>query len=516
MMHVVFKSSRSLTLELNNKDIYYAKKPFDVYVNGTLYLQQVKTNVFSLFNLNPKTIYEIKVDQYVYEAETDDETASLNVRDFGVKGDGVSDDTNFIQAAIFACPKGGVVTIPAGIYFVRPLFLKSFTTIDLQKGATLLGSTNRHDYPILPAQLIKDDKIVLELSSWEGVPQPTFASIITGIQVEHAKIIGEGIIDENAQNADWWVNHKVMRGGAYRPKGVFLSHCKHIGLQGVTVTNTPSWNLHPYFSSYIDFIDLKIISPKESPNTDGCDPESCDHVNVIGVDFSVGDDCIAIKSGKYDMGMKYRKPTSDMVVRNCHMAFGHGAVVLGSEMSGGIKNLTVSQCYFEKTDRGLRIKTRRGRGESAVIDGITFENIYMDHVLTPLVMNMYYYCDDDGKTEYVWSKEKHPVDQRTPFLGKFKFKDMICENVHVSAGFFYGLPEQTIKSIELENIKFTYAKDPIADIPAMMSFLDPMTKKGLQFRFVDHVSIKNVDIKGQDGDEILLENVISYHKDEIQ
>lgn len=136
----------------------------------------------------------------------------------------------------------------------------------------------------------------------------------------------------------------------------------------------------------------------------------------------------------------------------------------------------------------------------------------MDHVLTPLVMNMYYYCDDDGKTEYVWSKEKLPIDQRTPYLGEFKFKNMICDNVHVAAGFFYGLPERPIKSISLENIKFTYAINPVADIPAMMSFLDPMTKQGLQFRHVDSVSINNVDIKGQDGEEILIENVNSYSK----
>ena len=513
MMNVVFKSSRSITLELNNKDIYYAKEPFDVYVNNQLFLQQVKTNVFSLFNLDPQTLYEIKVHQSVVAVKTDDETASINVRDFGAKGDGLSDDTSNIQAAIFACPKGGTVEIPKGSYVVKPLFLKSHITIDLKKGATLLGSINRYDYPILPAQIKKDDEVILELSSWEGVPQPTFASIITGIEVENVKFIGEGIIDENAHNSDWWINHKVMRGGAYRPKGVFLSHCKHIGFQGITVTNTPSWNLHPYFSSYIDFIDMKIISPKDSPNTDGCNPESCDHVNVIGVDFSVGDDCIAIKSGKFDMGMKYRKPTSDMVVRNCHMAFGHGAVVLGSEMSGGIKNLTVTQCYFEKTDRGLRIKTRRGRGESAVIDGITFENIKMDHVLTPLVMNMYYYCDDDGKTEYVYSKEKWPVDHRTPYLGAFKFKNMVCNHVHVSAGFFYGLPEQPIQSIELENIKFTYADQAIKDVPAMMSFLDPMSKQGLQFRYVNDVSIKHVDIEGQDGEEVFIENVHSFHRE---
>ena len=127
------------------------------------------------------------------------------------------------------------------------------------------------------------------------------------------------------------------------------------------------------------------------------------------------------------------------------MAFGHGAVVLGSEISGGIKNISVTQCYFESTDRGLRIKTRRGRGKDSIIDEILFENIYMNNVLAPLTVNMFYFCDWDGKTEYVWSKEPLKLDERTPYIGRFKFKDIVCDNVHSAAGYFYGLPEQTIK-----------------------------------------------------------------------
>ena len=512
MFKVIYQSSRSMTIELNNQSIYYAPKPYDVWVNGMIVKTSVETNVFSLYHLKASTTYTITIDGYSVITKTLDESGSVNVRDFGALGDGIHDDTMAIQSAMLACPKDGVVHIPEGVYHIKPLFLKSRQTIELVKGATLLGNTNRNEYPILPARLNKSDGSVLELSSWEGVPQPTYASLITGILAEDVNIIGEGIIDENAQHSDWWINHKVMR-GAWRPKGVFLSNCKKIAMQGVTVTNTPSWNLHPYFSSYIDFIDMKLISPKDSPNTDGCDPESCDHVQVIGVDFSVGDDCIAIKSGKYEMGMTYRRPTSDMVVRNCMMAYGHGAVVLGSEMSGGIQNLSVSQCYFKETDRGLRIKTRRGRGESAIIDGITFENIYMKDVLTPLVMNMYYYCDDDGKTEYVWSKNQLPVDNRTPYLGKFKFKNIVCDDVHVAAGFFYGLPEQPIESIELENVTFNYAKQLKSGIPAMMSFLEPMSGEGLQFRYVNQVTLKHVKLNQIDKNKLVLENVLEFHEE---
>lgn len=513
MIKVIFQSSTSLTLELVNQDIYYSKDVFDVYIDNHLTLKDVKTNVFSLYGLSPNTSYSLQIGDDQIEVKTDLESELIDVRSFGAIGDGIKNDTKAIQKAIDSCKKNGRVLITDGIYYVSSLFLKSNITIELTKGTTLLGHIDRNEYPILPAQKIKADGTILELSSWEGIPAPTHASLITGIEVENVKIYGQGIVDENAQNSDWWIEPKVQRGGAWRPKGVFLSHCQHIGLQGITIANTPSWNLHPYFSSYIDFIDLKLISPKDSPNTDGCDPESCDHVNVIGLNFSVGDDCIAIKSGKFEMGMKYRKPTSDMVVRNCLMAYGHGAVVLGSEMSGGIKNLSVSQCYFKETDRGLRIKTRRGRGESAIIDGITFENIYMKDVLTPLVMNMYYYCDIDGKTEYVWSKEVCPVDERTPFLGRFEFKNIVCENVHVAAGFFYGLPEQPIRSIKLENVKFTYAKDPIKDIPAMMSFIEPMTMQGLQFRYVNEVILKNVELDQKLENPILLENVVKFKQE---
>jgi len=192
------------------------------------------------------------------------------------------------------------------------------------------------------------------------------------------------------------------------------------------------------------------------------------------------------------------------------MAYGHGAIVLGSEMSGGIRDLDVSQCLFEHTDRGLRIKTRRGRGNSAIIDGIKFKNILMDNVLTPLVMNMFYFCDIDGKTEYVYSKEKLPVDMRTPYLGRFSFEDIVCHNVHVAAGFFYGLPEQPIKSISLKNVSFDYQDTAEADVPAMMSYLDPMKKAGLIFRNVEEVHLENVTVSGAEGETVILEGVSEY------
>jgi polygalacturonase len=176
-------------------------------------------------------------------------------------------------------------------------------------------------------------------------------------------------------------------------------------------------------------------------------------------------------------------------------------------MSGGIKNINVTRCLFNQTDRGLRIKTRRGRGKDAVIDGILFENIKMTDVLTPLVVNMFYYCDPDGHTEYVYSKEKLPVDDRTPYLGSFTFKNIECQNVNVAAGTFYGLPEQPIKSIELENVSFGYAEDKVSGIPAMMEFLEPMSGRGLIFSNVETVSINNVNFSGLTNEQFECDNV---------
>ncbi|MCR5350004.1 MAG: glycoside hydrolase family 28 protein [Acholeplasmatales bacterium] len=511
----LFITSRSISIELENNDIFSTDK-YDLFVNDELYLENSVKNVVSIYGLFPNKEYSIKIKQndrcFEKTIKTLDESVSLNVLRFGAKGDGKTIDTNALQCAILACPDNGRVFIPKGNYYTGPLFLKSNITIELEKGAALIGDVDRNHYPILPGTIFtSNEKDEYNLGSWEGNPLDCFASILTGINVENVSIIGEGVVDGNANNSDWWVDVRTRR-IAWRPRGLFLNNCKNITLQGLTVQNTPSWNLHPYFSENLKFIDLQLINPKNSPNTDGCDPESCKNVDIIGVYFSVGDDCIAIKSGKIYMGRKHKKPSEKFNIRNCSMNFGHGAIVLGSEMSGGIKDIEVSQCLFNQTDRGLRIKTRRGRGKDAIIDGITFKNILMKDVLTPLVVNMFYYCDPDGHTEYVYSKEKLPVDDRTPYLGKFKFTDIDCENVNVAAGTFFGLPEQPIDSIDIENVSFHYSKDPKAGVPAMMDGLDPMKGKGLIFSYVNSVNIKNVSFDGLNDKEFELNEVNNFKK----
>jgi polygalacturonase len=182
-------------------------------------------------------------------------------------------------------------------------------------------------------------------------------------------------------------------------------------------------------------------------------------------------------------------------------------------MSGGVTNLTVSQCLFRGTDRGLRIKTRRGRGKDGIIDGIVFENIRMERVLTPLVINMFYFCDPDGKSDYAQSKTALPADDRTPYIGRFTFRNMECTDCEYAAGFFYGLPERPIDSVTIENVSFHMASDADGGLPAMMCDIEPHTRRGLVFNNVREVILSGVSFKGVDGDEVEANNV---ERQEIQ
>ena len=504
--HLLYVSSVSACFELENTSPYYAEDAFAVTVNGAPALQGVRTNVFSLFDLTPGTEYTVAIGEDELSFTTKTETSCLNVHDFGAVGDGVTDDTAAIQSAINLCPPGGRVMVTAGTYWVRPLVLKSHMTLELKKDAVLLADTCEEHYPILPGE-IHDAHTgkEIQVSSWEGNPFPCRQSFISAYHAEDIAIVGQGTIDGNAPKSTWWIDVKKRKIG--RPKLVFLNGCENVRFHGILGRNSACWNFHPFFSKNIYFYNIAVEAPKDSPNTDGTDPESCDDVRYIGVRFSVGDDAIAIKAGKMYMGMKYQTPATRHVVRNCLMEYAHGAMVLGSEMSGGVKDLTVSQCYFKHTDRGLRIKTRRGRGKYAVIDGVEFSNIRMDNVMTPLVMNMYYFCDPDGHEEIVWSKELHPVDDGTPYLGKFTFRDMECTDCEWAAGWFYGLPEQPIGEVNIENVSFTFKPDAEIGRPAMMDYVDPVRKLGLYFNQVKRVNLRNVTMSGQDGQRLITMNV---------
>ncbi len=510
MMEVLFVSARTAVVELREEGNYTTEEPYDIYLNDRFYGSSDRI-VCSLYDLQPDTEYTVrfykKAEEAVAVLHTKKEFVTLNVKQFGAYGDGIKDDTNAIQCAIAACPKDGRVLVPEGIYKVSCLFLKSDLRMELAEGAVLSAFTEREKFPVLPGRTESYDETgEYLLGSWEGNPLNCYAAIITGIDVSNIEITGQGTIDGNADNENWWKNPKCYT-GAWRPRLLFLNHCDHVVIQGINVQNSPSWNLHPYFSNRLRFIDLKIRNPKDSPNTDGLDPESCTDVEIVGVYFSVGDDCIAIKSGKIYMGEKYKTASMNLMIRHCSMRDGHGSVTIGSEMSGGVKNLTVRECEFIHTDRGLRIKTRRGRGEQAVIDGILFENIFMDHVKTPIVINEFYFCDPDGHSTYVQSKDYYAVDERTPYIGELVFSNLKCMNCHAAGAYLYGLPEQKIRKVAMEQVEIEFAEKPLSGRPAMMDDAKEVTCLGLFARNVETLELTEVRILGEQGEKYQITDV---------
>ena len=510
-LKLVINTARSAVVELTESGKYYTYKEYEIFVNGKKLMDSDRV-ITSIYDLKPDTDYEIYA---VYDGQvtntvrfhTDYEFVTLNVREFGAYGDGEHDDTNAIQCAIMACPKASRVLVPEGIYKVSSVFLKSDLTLELAEGAVLSAYTDREKFPILPGVIESyDESEEYNLGSWEGNPLDTFSAILCGINVENVVITGRGTIDGNTNFEDWWNNCKV-RNIAWRPRLFFINHCSNVTMHGITVQNAPSWTIHPYFSQHLKFIDVKIKNPANSHNTDGLDPESCTDVLVLGTYISVGDDCIAIKSGKIYMAQKYQVPTSDMTVRQCCMRDGHGAVTVGSEIAAGVKNVHITDCLFMNTDRGLRVKTRRGRGKLSVLDDISFENIDMDNVMTPFVVNSFYFCDPDGKTNYVGSREALPVDDRTPSIKRLTFKNITAKNCHVAGTYIYGLPESKIERLTFENIDFSYAQNPKPGVAAMMLGCDEAVKQGMIVNNVKELVLKNVNISGCDGEPIVAENV---------
>jgi len=512
---IIFITSRKITIELTGAGIFYTENPYEILLNGERIMESSRM-VQTVDGLCPHTDYQISLRQgdMVTEAlsfRTDYEYVTLDVKRFGARGDGEHDDTAAIQAAVSSCPARSRVLIPQGIYKVSSVFLKSDITIELAEGAVLSAYTDREKFAILPGMTeTEDGNKKYNLGTWEGEPVDMFSAIITGINVSNVVITGKGMIDGNAGYDNWWHEFRTIV-GACRPRMIFLNHCENIVLHGFTTQNSPAWNIHPYFSKNLRFIDLNILNPKISPNTDGMDPESCNGMEIVGTYFSVGDDCIAVKSGKLYMGSTYKEPSQNIEIRQCCMRDGHGCVTLGSEMGAGVRNLTVRDCLFINTDRGLRIKTRRGRGKDSVVEDVIFENIVMDQVLSPFVVNsLYWDCDPDGHTDYVGTKKALPVDERTPEIRKMVFRRIKATNTHVCGMFLYGLPEQKMGEIVMEDIDISYTDNPQAEFPAMMAGVEKVTKKGIYVNNVKRLIMNRVNIQGQDG---AAWNV--YHVDEF-
>lgn len=513
-IRAVFK--RSVTIELDNDAICYAPTSYSIYINGEE-RGHSDMNVATVEGLTPDTDYTITVktenEEHSESFHTEYESVLLDVRAFGAHGDGETEDTSYLQAAISACPDEGTVYVPAGRYLCRPLFLKSHMTLWLDEGAVILGDPDRMHYPLMPGLTpTTDQKDEYNLATWEGNPETAFASLISAVNADHIDIVGKGSINGNGDQGDWWQDPKKMR-IAWRPNTMFLNHCNYVRLQSIRVENSPSWTVHPYYTDHIGVYNITIWNPSDSPNTDGFDPESCDDVLILGTKISVGDDCIAIKSGKYYMSEKHHKIADHFTIRNSFLERGHGSVTVGSEAAGGVINVEVAQCIFDGTDRGLRVKTRRGRGPKALYDNVVFHDIIMKNVHMAFTFNMFYFCDPDGHTDYVQNQSFHPVDDRTPTIGTIRAENIVCTGADACMLVAYGLPESYIENIVLKNIKASFLpkseREPRQTI--MMDNFPKMTGRSIYARNVKRLSLENVEITGSDDAEPFLQDVTDYN-----
>lgn len=516
-LSLVRATTRSACFELDSNTCYLSPARYEVFLDGKSAIQEGKTNVFSLFSLEPAHRYHLEVvagdDRGVLDFETETESYFVDASRYGLAGDGVTDNTPFLQAALATCPPGGTVYVPAGTYRTQSLFLRSDTTLYLEKGCTLLGGTDRRSYPILPGVLpCADEEHEAYLGSWEGNPLDCFAGLINVIHARNVTITGEGCINANADQGDWYQTPKVRR-IAWRPRLFFTSNAENVTLHGLEVCNSYSWTIHPTYSRDVNILQLHIHNHADTPNTDGIDPESCCNVNIIGDYVHVGDDCIALKSGKLFLGTVMHTPCENVIIRNCCLSRGHGGLVIGSEMSGGVKNVTVTQCLMDHTDRGLRVKTRRGRGKNAVIDGLVFRNVEMRHVLTPFVINMFYFCDPDGKSDYVQSHDPLPLDDATPRLGSLTMENITATDAEYAGCWFSGLPEQPIDKVVMDHVRIHFAPKARSGQAAMMCGADAVSKLAIHAENVRQICLHHVRIEGYQGERLQFTNVQSFEED---
>ena len=358
-------------------------------------------------------------------------------RSYGAKADGRTKDTTAIQAAIDACAeqRGGVVRFNAGTFLTAPLLLKSNVTLQLDKGAILLGSADHQDYP-----------------PHEEFRLPDLQPLVSAINAENIAITGEGVIDGAGES--WWQeartikDHGILGTGHPRPKLILFDHCKHVRVEGITVQNSPMWQVVPYYSDDVVLRNLKILAPAHSPNTDAIDPFSSSHVVIDHVFSDVGDDNVAIKSGPIN-SMGPDAPSRDITITDCTFLHGHGLSV-GSEIAGGAQNIRAERIHFDGTDNGIRIKANRDRGND--VSHLVFRDIEMNNVKNALIISEYYPAILPPEQD-----EAKPVKRLTPH-----FHDITLENVTAvgseTAAAVVGLPESPITGVTLQNVKINAHK----------------------------------------------------------
>jgi polygalacturonase len=451
---------------------------------------------------------------------------TTSIVSFGAKGDGITLNTQSINKTIASVSQkgGGVVLIPSGLWLSGPIELKSNVNLHLKRDAILQFTDDFNQYKLVQG-------------NWEGQPAWRNQSPISGVNLENIAITGTGIIDGNggawrmvkkdkltetqwktlvasggvvrADGKMWYPSEKTVKGSNTKNAGVIeagktaadyedikdflrpnllvLTGCKKILLEGVTFQNSPAWNLHPLLCEDLTLRNLQVKNPWFAQNGDGVDVESCKNVLIEGSTFDVGDDGICIKSGRDEAGRKRGVPTENVIVRNNVVYHAHGGFVIGSEMSGGAKNIWVYDCSFIGTDIGLRFKTTRGRG--GVVENIYINNINMiDIPGEAILFDMYYAAVDPvplaGEKRESIKTVTVPVTEATPQFKNFYIKDVVANGAE-KAIFFRGLPEMNIKDIHLENVTIK-------------------AKKGIEIIEAAGIFLKNVNVITEDTSPIVM------------
>lgn len=398
----------------------------------------------------------------------------VNMQKAGARTDGKGLNTKLINATIEKLSQqgGGTLYFPSGTYLTGPIRLKSNITLDLAAGATIRFSDHFDHY--LPFVEMR----------YEGVVMKSFSPLLYAVDAENITIKGQGTLDGQGQK--WWdeffrvlvdlqkngmqeVNQyqklwenandvkalyaetnedyaPTLQRRFFRPPFFQTLRCKGIIIEGVKFINSPFWTINPNFCENITINGITINNP-DSPNTDGINPESCKNVRISDCYITVGDDCITIKSGRDAQGRRYNVPCENISITNCTMLAGHGGVVIGSEMSGGVRNITISNCVFDGTDRGIRFKSTRGRG--GVVENISISNIVMQNIQREAIVFDLKYSKMPAES----------VSERTPVIRNIHISNVIGTDVNIPV-YIRGIEEAPISDISLTNVQIKSRQQP--------------------------------------------------------
>ena len=397
-----------------------------------------------------------------------------------------ADATDAIQRAIDAAAEqgGGRVIVPAGEYETAGLVLKSGVELHLEPGAVLRFTDAFDAYPVIRTR-------------WEGYEQPSYRPLLYARDARDIAVTGRGTLE--GRGARWWEAFRAGEMEIARPCFICFEDCERVLLSDFRVQNSPAWTIHPLRCENVSVRGVTVVNPSDSPNTDGIDPESCRNVRISDCHIDVGDDCIAIKAGTEDA--ERAVPCENITVTGCTMVHGHGGVVLGSEMSGGIRRMAISGCVFDGTDRGIRIKSRRGRG--GAVEDVSVTGVVMNDVLCPLVINLMYFCGKGGQEPIVSDPQAQPVDEGTPHVRRIRMADIVVTGARSAAACLYGLPEAPLSDISIVNTQIHLVKSE-PDYPVMNAVQRPVTLAGLTAEHVRGLHMTDLRIIGAEGEEITL------------